>query len=266
MDAIALGPMLISLPRLYAFAAALALLATGMLALRLPAARRVRWFNGVLLTWLIGARLGHVLMHLDGYLVAPLDIIKLWQPGYSAIWGLLAAGAWTAWTLRKHLVKLVVGQGLLVGSFALWLGLVAWNPLGSAVALRELPDLTLENIDGQSVNLGELRGETVVLNLWATWCPPCLREMPLLAEADERDDVTVVVANQGESLLAVTRYLDAQGLDFSHALLDPEQRLMVMTESPGLPTSLLFDAQGQLVERHIGELSRTQLESWLSDR
>ncbi|HET8791655.1 MAG TPA: TlpA disulfide reductase family protein [Modicisalibacter sp.] len=263
MDAIALGPLLIALPRLYAFIAALVLLVAGMLALRLSTARRVRWFNGVLLAWLIGARLGHVLTHLDGYLAAPLDIVKLWLPGYGAIWGLLAAAAWTAWSLREHLVKLIVGQGLLVGSFALWLGLVTWNPLGSEFALRELPDLTLENLDGQSVNLADLQGETVVLNLWATWCPPCLREMPLLAEADERDDVTVVVANQGESLLAVTRYLDAQGLDFAHALLDPEQRLMVITESPGLPTSLLFDPQGQLIERHIGELSRAQLNGWL---
>lgn len=266
MDAIALGPLLIALPRLYAFMAALALLVAGMLALRLSAARRVRWFNGVLLAWLIGARLGYVLLNLDGYLANPLDIIKLWQPGYSPVWGLLAAAAWTAWTLREHFVKLIVGQGLLVASFVLWLGLLTWNPLGNEFALRELPDLTLENLDGESVNLAELRGETVVLNLWATWCPPCLREMPLLAEADERDDVTVIVANQGESLLAVSRYLDAQGLDFTHALLDPEQRLMVMTESPGLPTSLLFNADGQLVERHVGELSHAQLDDWLSDR
>lgn len=263
MDAIALGPLLIALPRLYAFVAALALLAAGMLALRLPTTGRVRWFNGVLLAWLIGARLGYVLTHLDGYLAAPLDIVKLWQPGYSAIWGLLAAAAWTAWTLREQLVKLIVGQGLLVASFALWLGLVTWNPLGSEFALRELPDLTLENLDGESVNLAELRGETLVLNLWATWCPPCLREMPILAEADAREGVTVVVANQGETLLAAARYLDEQGLDFTHALLDPEQRLMVITESPGLPTSLLFDPQGQLIERHIGELSRAQLDAWL---
>lgn len=266
MDALALGPMLISLPRLYAFIAALALLLAALAALRLPVARRARWYNGVLLSWLLGARLGHVLMHFDGYLAAPLDIIKLWQPGYSAAWGLLAAAAWTAWTLRQRFARLITGQALLGASFALWLGLMAWNPLGSDLALRELPELALENLSGQSVNLAELRGETVVLNLWATWCPPCRREMPLLAEVDARDDVTVVIANQGESLLQVTRYLDAQGLDFTHALLDPDQRLMALTESPGLPTSLLFDANGQLVERHVGELTRAQLDAWLDDR
>lgn len=264
MDAIALGPLLIALPRLYAFIAALLLLLASMLLLRLPKASRARWFNGLLLAWLVGARLGHVLGHLQSYLDTPLDIIKLWQPGYSPVWGLLAAVAWSAWALRERLVTLLTAKLLLVGSFALWLGLALWNPLGKAQALQQLPPLALENLDGESVNLEELQGQTVVLNLWATWCPPCLREMPLLAEADERNDVTVVVANQGESLLPVVRYLDKQGLDFSHALLDPGQRLMVMTESPGLPTSLLFDAEGQLIEQHVGELSRAQLEQWLT--
>lgn len=91
MNAIALGPMLISLPRLYAFMAALALLLAGLVALRQPRTRPARWFNGLLLAWLIGARLGHGLLHLDSYLAAPLDIIRLWQPGYSAVWGVLAA-------------------------------------------------------------------------------------------------------------------------------------------------------------------------------
>lgn len=265
MDAIALGPLLISLPRLYAFIAAFALLLASLPALRLPKARRVRWFNGVLLAWLIGARLGHVLLHPDSYLDAPLDIVKLWQPGYSAVWGLLAAAAWSAWILRERLLPLVTAKLLLAASFALWLGLMAWNPIGGDAGLRELPPLALENLDGERVELAALRGEAVVLNLWATWCPPCLREMPLLAEADARDDVTVVVANQGESLLAVTRYLDAQRLAFEHALLDPDQRLMMAAESPGLPTTLLFDAQGRLVERHVGELARAQLDAWLAE-
>lgn len=264
MNAIALGPVLISLPRLYAFIAALVLLLASLAALRLPKARRARWFNGLLLSWLIGARLGHVLQHTDSYLAAPLDIIKLWQPGYSAVWGLLAAAGWSAWLLRERLLTLVTAQLLLAASFALWLVLVLWNPLGGQPGLRELPDLALENLAGETVNLRDLEGERVVLNLWATWCPPCRREMPLLAEADARDDVSVVIANQGESLLSVARYLDAQGLAFDYALLDPDQRLMTLSESPGLPMSLLFDAQGRLVERHVGELTRAQLDAWLA--
>ncbi|MGC3874172.1 prolipoprotein diacylglyceryl transferase family protein [Halomonas sp. GXIMD04776] len=265
MNAIALGPLLIALPRLYAFVAALSLLLASMALLRLEKSQRAGWFNGLLLTWLMGARLGYVLMHTDSYLAAPLDILKLWQPGYSTTWGLLAAASFSAWKLREHLATMIKAEALLVASVVLWLGLVAWNPLGHETGLSELPDIALEDLEGNQINLSTLQGEPVVLNLWATWCPPCRREMPLLAEADKREDVQVVVVNQGESLLTAVRYLDGQGLDFNHALLDPEQRLMVAAESPGLPTSLLFDAQGKLVERHVGELTRAQLAAWLKE-
>ena len=266
MDAIALGPVLIALPRLYAFLAALVLLGASALLLGLPRRRHARWFNGLLVAWLAGARLGHVAMNAGTYLEAPLDTLKLWQPGYHGLWGLLAALAWTGWTLRDRLGAMLGGMGLALGVSLLWLALVTLAPLGGGMALRELPDLALENLEGEPVNLAALAGETVVVNLWATWCPPCRREMPMLAEADAREDVRVVIVNQGETLLQAARYLDEQGLDFRHALLDPRQRLMVLAESPGLPTTLLFDAEGRAREQHVGELTRAQLSAWLDDR
>jgi thiol-disulfide isomerase/thioredoxin len=264
MDALSLGPLLIPLPRLYAFVAALALVLTSLAVLRLSRSQRGRWFNGLLLVWLIAARLGHVLTHWDSYAVAPLDALKFWQPGYSAVWGLLGAAAWSAWFLRQRLVALVTAQVLLATAFAVWLGLMLWNPLSSNSQVQALPELTLENLDGDPIALPSLKGETVVLNLWASWCPPCLREMPLLAEIDARDGVRVVVVNQGENLLQVARYLDAHELDFEHALLDTQQQMMALTAAPGLPTTLLFDASGRLVDQHVGELSRAQLNAWLS--
>lgn len=266
MDAIALGPVLISLPRLYAFAAALLLLLTSLLLLGLPRQRHVRWFSILLIVWLVGARLGHVLTHAEIYAQAPLDILKFWQPGFHGLWGLLAAAIWTAWALRDHFLRLIGGVALLGGASTLWLVLMMQNPLGNDMTLQELPALTLTDLEGNSVNLQDLRGERVLINLWATWCPPCLREMPMLAEASARDGVTVVVANQGEDLMQVVRYLDEQGLEFRYPLLDPHQELMALTESPGLPTTLLFDADGQALDRHVGELSRTQLEAWLGSR
>ncbi|PXX94929.1 TlpA disulfide reductase family protein [Halomonas sp. LBP4] len=263
MDAIALGPVLISVPRLYAFAAALLLLLASACLLGLPRREHIRWFNGLVLAWLVGARLGHVALNLDAYVAAPLDIVKLWQPGFHGLWGMVAALIWTGWALRAHLLRLIGAMALVVGSSSLWLVLVTLAPLGDDMPLGELPELALEDLDGNPVELRSLRGELVVVNLWATWCPPCLREMPLLAEADTRDGVTVVVANQGEDLLQVVRYLDEQDLAFRYPLLDPSQELMVLTESPGLPTTVLFDAEGRAVERHVGELSRAQLDGWL---
>lgn len=263
MDAFALGPVLISVPRLYAIGCALLLLAAAWLLLGLSPSARARWFNGLMLAWLVGARLGHVALHLDAYAVAPLDILKLWQPGYHGLWGLLAALIWTGWSLRGRLLPMIGAMGLTIGASALWLVLVTLAPLGGDMPLRELPDITLENLNGEPVNLQALRGELVVVNLWATWCPPCLREMPLLAEADSREGVTAVVINQGEELLQVMRYLDEQALHFRHPLLDPSQQMIRTMESPGLPTTVLFNREGRAVERHVGELSRAQLDGWL---
>ncbi len=264
MDAIALGPLLISLPRLYAFLAALLLLIASLLLLRLPKGHQARWFNGLVIAWLLAARLGHVIVHWSVYEQAPLDALKFWQPGYDPLWGLIAALLWSAWTLRRQALKLLGAAVLVAASSALWFALVLTNPLGSDTGLERLPELTLENLDGEPVELASLTGKPVILNLWATWCPPCRREMPLLAEVDERDDVTVVVVNQGEELLQIIRFLDGEELAFRHPLLDPRQQLMVLSESPGLPTTLFFDAQGALLERHIGELTRAQLNAWLS--
>ncbi|MHB0777316.1 TlpA family protein disulfide reductase [Halomonas sp. WWR20] len=264
MDALALGPLLISLPRVYAFAAALALLLSSVVILRLPRSLHARWYNGLLLTAIVGARLGHVAAHLAAYMAAPWDILKFWQPGYSPVGGLVAAALWTVWVLRRRLIALAEALLLLLSAGVVWMLLMMWNPLADEMPLAELPDLTLERLDGRQVNLSDLAGQRLVINLWATWCPPCLREMPLLAEADARDDVSVIMINQGESLLQVVRFLDDQGLSFEHSLLDPRQQLMALTQSPGLPTSLLFDRQGRLQNRHVGELSRSQLQEWLA--
>ncbi|MDN3557180.1 TlpA disulfide reductase family protein [Halomonas maura] len=266
MDAIALGPVLLPLPRLYALAAALLLLAASAFLLGLPRRHHARWFNGLVIAWLAGARIGHVATHLPSYLDAPLDALKLWQPGFHGLWGLLAALAWSAWTLRQRLGAMLGALGLTLAASLLWLALVTLAPLGGGMALRELPELTLDDLEGQPVALASLSGQTLVINLWATWCPPCRREMPLLAEADARDDVTVVVINQGEDLLPVVRYLDAQGLAFEHALLDPRQSMLVASGAPGLPTTLLFDAEGRALEQHVGELTRATLDAWLGER
>ncbi|GHE22625.1 redoxin [Halomonas urumqiensis] len=263
MDAIALGPVLISVPRLYAIGAALLLLVASLWLLGMPRRAHARWFNGLVIAWVLGARLGYVAMHPDAYAAAPLDVLKIWQPGFHGIWGMLAALVWSAWALRDHVLRMIGAMAMVVGSSSLWLVLVTLAPLGNPMPLAELPDLELQTLEGEAVNLRQLRGERVVINLWATWCPPCLREMPLLEEADARDGVTVVVVNQGEELLQVIRYLDDQALEFRYPLLDPRQELMVIMESPGLPTTMLFDAEGRAMERHVGELSRAQLDSWL---
>lgn len=265
MDAFALGPILIPLPRLYALFIGVCLLGVSAVLLGLPRQRHIRWFSGLMVAWLIGARLGHVALNLESYAAGPLDALRFWLPGFNGAFGLLGALLWSAWTLRDRLGAMIGSAGLCTTATLMWLALAHLAPFSSTVALRQLPELSLTNLEGDSVVLSELQDQHIVINLWASWCPPCRREMPLLAELDARDDVTVVVINQGEDLLPVVRYLDNGNLVFRHALLDPRQRMMVESASPGLPTTLLFDSQGRARRQHVGELSRSTLDGWLED-
>lgn len=267
MNAIALGPLLISLPRLYAFGCALLLLLCARGLLGLPRPAQQRWFAGLIIVWLVGARTGHILLHLDSYSAAPLEALKVWQPGYHGLWGMGAGLVWTVWSLRARLLAMGGAMALLIAASSLWLVLVTLAPLGNTFAVNQLPDITLEDVDGNQIHLPTLAqdNERIIVNLWATWCPPCLREMPLLEEAAQRDGVGVVVANQGEDLLPMVRYLDEQQLDFRYALRDPNQQLMVLFAAPGLPTTVLFDGQGNTLDVHVGELTRAHLGRWLED-
>lgn len=267
MNAITLGPLLISLPRLYAIACALALLVSTRYLLGLPHRRHQRWFLGLVVIWLVAARFGHVALHIESYSTAPLETLKLWKPGYQGLWGMAAGLLWTIWSLRSRLIAMGGAMALLIGASSLWLVLVTLAPLGSDMSLKSLPDITLEDIDGDPVHLPSLADDhdRVIVNLWATWCPPCLREMPLLEDADQRESVAVVVANQGEDLLPIVRYLDEQSLRFRYALRDPSQMLMSLVEAPGLPTTVLFDGDGNTLDIHVGELTQAHLDRWLED-
>nr|AWJ66280.1 thioredoxin [uncultured bacterium] len=131
---------------------------------------------------------------------------------------------------------------------------------------HSLSDITLTSLEGQQVRPADFEGQPVIINLWATWCQPCTRELPLLAEMDAQyPQVQVLFVNQRERQSQVKDYLEAQGLDLNWVLLDPEGKLASSYQSRGLPTTLFFDTQGELVEAFLGELSMVQLFNAIQD-
>jgi thiol-disulfide isomerase/thioredoxin len=100
----------------------------------------------------------------------------------------------------------------------------------------------------------------MVVNLWATWCPPCRAEMPVLEEAqNDRTDVLFVFANQAEATPSIQSFLDRMQLDLDHVLRDRRGQIARQAGTAALPTTLFYDADGRLIDSHIGQLSKATL-------
>ena len=143
-------------------------------------------------------------------------------------------------------------------------GVLSWG-LGSLTlhSLEQgtrLPELSFRDSNGTTVELQDYLGKPLVVNLWATWCPPCRREMPVLAEAQrDNPELTVLFVNQGEGQGVVSQYLAAEALGLDNVLLDSGARLGQHVGSMALPSTLFYDAEGRQVGSHLGELSRASL-------
>jgi thiol-disulfide isomerase/thioredoxin len=218
-------------------------------------------FN-LLLLGLLVARLAFVGHYWAQYRDDLWQALDIRDGGFLAWPGVLAAVlAALLWAWRQPALRRSLGFGL--GS-----GLLFWLLASMALNAYEqgtrLPALSLRNAAGASVNLADYRGRPLVINLWASWCPPCRREMPVLQEAQaQRGDIAFLFVNQGEDSMAVARFLAAQGLQLDNLLFDPGGQFGRQVGSMSLPTTLFYDAEGGQLGSHLGELSRGSLAHYL---
>lgn len=207
---------------------------------------------------LVAARLMHVGLNLDAYAASPWTVIDVRDGGWHPASGFIAGLAWVAWhTWRRPRWRNALAIGTVTGLSVWTAGTVLLAPPDA----EPLPDLALIDLHtGAPVRLRNLAdGRPVVLNLWATWCPPCRREMPILAEAQRtRTDVVFVFANQGESADTVRRYLAGENLQLSSVLLG-DGSLARAIGSRGLPTTVFYDDAGRRVDAHMGALNTAAL-------
>ena len=125
------------------------------------------------------------------------------------------------------------------------------------------PDFELGALDGATVRLSELRGKTVVLHFWATWCPHCLSEMPVLDEAApalRTRGVEILTVNLGEPRKKVDRYVREHALTVK-VLLDGRGKVAEAYRVVGLPATMLIDPAGRLIRQiEMGSLTKSELE------
>jgi cytochrome c biogenesis protein CcmG, thiol:disulfide interchange protein DsbE len=125
-------------------------------------------------------------------------------------------------------------------------------------------DFTLSNLSDEQVSLSDYLGTPVMVNFWATWCPPCKAEMPLIQEYQDKftDEFVVLAINGGDSKELVQSFEEANGFTLNF-LLDPDVSVATLYQVRGFPTSLFIDADGNLQATHIGELTATLFDAYL---
>jgi len=131
----------------------------------------------------------------------------------------------------------------------------------AAVAVgRPAPDLTASEMDGRTVRLADYRGKVVVLNIWATWCPPCVDEMPsldkLYREFKDQNFALLAVSIDSDGIAAVAPFMTKHGLTFP-ALIDSQAAIQTAYEITGVPETFIIDKNGILVRKVIGPLDWT---------
>jgi len=268
MDAIRLGPLYIPI--------AVALSLAAVLAATLVAEwfQRRRGIDPGTTLWrmiaagFISARLAFVLKHHAIYLAAPLSVFDIRDGGFASVAGLIAACVVGAELTRRQAALRRPVLACMLAGCAVWFGGTLLNQ-ALTPAHTPMPDVMVRRLDGREVALRSFASRPVVLNLWATWCPPCRREMPaLMAAQANHPEIAFVLVNQGESAATVAAYFERERLPLqaqsSTIVLDPGSQVAARLGAAGMPTTLFYDVAGRLRTRHVGELSPATLDDKLA--
>lgn len=130
------------------------------------------------------------------------------------------------------------------------------------------PDFKLETLDGEQFQLSELKGKKVILNFWATWCPPCKAEMPHMQSFHEKfgDEVEVVavnLTNNDSGMKRIQEFVDDYGLTFTIPL-DKKGVVEDAYEATTIPTSYIITSEGTVQHKIVGPMDEAMMEQLIS--
>ena len=249
--------------------------------LKVDAALSARIAEHSLWIGIAASRLGYVVWNWSAFEGKPWTAFYLWQPGYSFAAGFGAALIYAFHRIYKQQrtlrnpIAAALGAGftfpvlLFTGMLITMNKFVDPNVLtpGDSVSQYQLTDL-----NGKPVSFDDYKGKGIVLNFWATWCPPCRREMPLLESVYQQyktQGVVVIGISMGEPRDIVQRYVDSAGVTYPiwNNLARPGQITTVngtilsdQFNVVGLPTTFFIDRNGIIQSSHVGELNRAILQ------
>lgn len=242
------------------------------------------WLVVVFAAWFVGSHVGkksglqldvplYVLLLLAVVVGRAAFVWRYWAQYAGDVWSVVDVrdGGIDVWVSLVAAAAVAVGYGwrqptwrralfAAVGTATVLSVLVVLGMSMNPRAEQHLPDVALHTVAGQRVNPQQLAGRVTVVNLWASWCPPCRREMPALVRfAAQHPETQVVLVNQGEDAAKVAAYLRQESLSDAPVWLDETSALGHYAQQRALPTTLFFDASGRLRAVKVGELSAATL-------
>jgi peroxiredoxin len=169
----------------------------------------------------------------------------------------------------------IVGLGLVLLGVAAFALLSQSGPAAQTEPLSTIPiqvnyaapELSLTDIEGTPASLSDYRGQVLLVNLWATWCPPCKKEMPTLLafhDAHRAAGFTLVAINDGDPAADVAQFVKDYELTFP-VWLDPKHQASEEAfKSMNLPSSYVIDREGVIRLQWVGEITYAVLEKYVT--
>lgn len=137
--------------------------------------------------------------------------------------------------------------------------------MGGLKVGAKAPDFELKTLAGDTVKLSDLKGKKVMLNFWATWCPPCKAEMPAMEEFHKEagDDVVILAVNI-DPHLDVKAFIDENGITFPIPL-DEEDKVNETYQVLSIPTTYFIDTKGNIGNKYIGAMNLDAMKQYTKD-
>lgn len=138
-------------------------------------------------------------------------------------------------------------------------------PSASDTVKQAAPDFTYTDLaTGKEVMLSDLRGKPVFLNFWATWCPPCVKELPLFAAKypEYKDKIQFVAVSIDESIAEPKKFVQAKNIQLPFAHVEPA-KVGASYQLEAIPTSVLIDADGNIINKMVGGMNEAMLTEFL---
>jgi peroxiredoxin len=177
---------------------------------------------------------------------------------------------------KNNILPVILGVGLILVGIALSLVLKNTSEVSASSSVDRsvmpmavnyaAPTLGLENVNGKAESLADFRGRVLLVNNWATWCPPCKAEMPTIVKyyrTYQEQGFDVVAIEAGEGKAEVAAFAKEYGMQF-HVWLDPQSAALNAFKNGSLPNSYVIDRTGTVRYAWTGEINFAMLEKFVT--